>query len=66
MSMLVDGLSTTWFKVEMDGKDKAVVTFSNEFHTTTGDKSVITWWVERDAETGKWHLVFMETEEDEF
>jgi hypothetical protein len=66
LSLLVDGLSTTWFEVEMDGDDKAVVTFSEEFRRTTGDESEVTWWVEKNEESGLWEVVRFEGDEDDF
>lgn len=66
LKLMVDGISATWFEVTMDGENKAKVGFSPEFEKTTGDGSVMWWYLEKNAETGKWELVYLETEEDEF
>ena len=66
LKLIVDGISATWFEVSMDGENKAKVGFGPEFEKTTGDSSVMWWHLEKNTETGKWELVYLETEEDEF
>jgi hypothetical protein len=66
MKLMIDGLSAAWFEITMDGETKAKVGFSPEFAKATGDTSEMWWHLEKNAKTGMWEMVYLETKDDEF
>lgn len=66
MTALMGGISTSWFKVKLDGENKATVSLSKEFAETTGDESEMSWDIEKDEETGTWKITKMLTDDDDF
>lgn len=66
MKAMVNGLSTVWFKVTMDGENKAKVELSEDFARDTGDQSEMSWTVEKNEKTGQWEFTSMITDDDDF
>ncbi len=63
---LYAGMSSDDFDMKFEHSDRVKLVLNEHFRKRTGDKSILFFIVERDADSGKWKFVWLATEDDEF
>jgi len=63
---IFEGMSSDDYDMKFEHSDRVKLVLNDHFRKRTGDKSVLFFIVERDADSGKWKFVWLATEDDEF